>query len=155
MKIPIPPPKAQAPGDPALNPVREGEMDLESGAKEVMYIDGAQLFSVLVEIATNAWKARTRLAGSGQSEQQPPEFRRLERNIEAIIDSLAKFEIKAQDHTGEAFDFGLPIKVVASQPQPGIARDVVTETIRPTVTFRGKILQRGEVVIATPASEEG
>lgn len=154
MKIPMPPPKAQAPGDPGVNPLREGEMDLESDAKEVMYIDVAQLFSVLVEIATNAWKARTRLAGSGQSEQ-PPEFRRLERNIEAIIDSLAKLEVQAQDHTGVAFDFGLPIKVVASQPQPGITCDVVTETIRPTVTFRGKILQRGEVVIGTPEGEEG
>ena len=153
MKIPMPFRKAQAPGDPALTPEGDDDNNIESGAKEVMYIDGTQLFSVLVEVATNAWKARARLAGSGQGEQ-PPEFRRLERNIDAIIDSLAKFEILAQDHTGEAFDFGLPIKVVASQPQPGINRDVVTETIRPTVTFRGKILQRGEVVIATPLSEE-
>jgi len=153
MKIPMPFRKAQAPGDPVLTPERGDETNVEPGAKEVMYIDGTQLFTVLVEIATNAWKARSRLAGSGQGEQ-PPEFRRLERNIEAIIDSLAKFEIQAQDHTGEAFDFGLPIKVVASQPQPGINREVVTETIRPTVTYRGKILQRGEVVIATPLGEE-
>lgn len=153
MKIPMPFCKALAPGDPALRNQSNDDDNVQSESKEVMYIDGTQLIAVLVDVANNAWKARGRLVGSGQGEQ-PPEFRRLERNIDAIIDSLATIEIVAQDHTGERFDFGLPIRVVASQPQPGIDRDVVTETIKPTVTFRGKILQRGEVVIATPVSEE-
>jgi radical SAM superfamily enzyme YgiQ (UPF0313 family) len=84
------------------------------------------------------------------NEELPTERRRLERNIEAIVNSLQEFGVRVKDHTGEAYDYGQPIKVVASQPQAGISREVVTETIRPSVYWADHILQRGEVMIATP-----
>jgi hypothetical protein len=45
----------------------------------------------------------------------------------------------------------LPLKVVTSQPAPGIARETVIETIKPTIYWQQQIIQTGEVVIATPA----
>jgi hypothetical protein len=118
----------------------------------VISIEGTQLVSLLVEVATNAWKGQLRLA-KWPGEELPAERRRLERNFESILSSLEGFGVRVKDHTGEAYDYGQALKVVASQPQDGIAREVVTETIRPTVYWREHIIQRGEVVIATPQEE--
>jgi hypothetical protein len=56
-----------------------------------------------------------------------------------------------KDHTGDVFDYGMPLKVVTTQPSPGINKERVTETIKPTIYWQNKIIQMGEVVIATPA----
>jgi len=50
-----------------------------------------------------------------------------------------------------AFDYGLPLKVVTTQPTPGITKESVIETIKPTIYWQKQIIQMGEVVIATPA----
>jgi hypothetical protein len=39
---------------------------------------------------------------------------------------------------------------VTSQPTAGITKERVTETLKPTIYWRNKIIQMGEVVIATP-----
>lgn len=62
--------------------------------------------------------------------------------------------LEVKDHTGDAFDYGLPLKVVTTQPTPGITREMVVETIKPTIYWERQIIQAGEVVIATPAAGE-
>lgn len=118
----------------------------------VVAIDGAQFQSLLADVATNAWKGQLRLA-TWPGEELPAERKRLARNFESILSSLEGFGVRVKDHTGETYDYGQALKVVASQPQGGIAKEVVTETIRPTVYWRDQIIQRGEVVIATPQEE--
>jgi hypothetical protein len=115
-------------------------------------IDGTQFCSFLADVATNAWKGQLRLA-QWPGDELLAERKRLERNFESILSGLESFGVRVKDHTGEAYDYGQALKVVAAQPQDGIAREVVTETIRPTVYWRGHIIQRGEVVIATPHEE--
>ena len=87
-------------------------------------------------------------------EGQSPDHRRLARNVGAILDALATIQVQVKDHTGEAYDYGMPLKVVASEPRAGISREVVIETVRPTVIMGENLLQRGEVVIAVPNDEE-
>jgi len=118
----------------------------------VISIDGTQFRSFLAEVATNAWKGQLRLA-SWPGDELLAERKRLERNLESILVGLESFGVRVKDHTGEAYDYGQALKVVAAQPQDGIEREVVTETIRPTVYWREHIIQRGEVVIATPHEE--
>ena len=132
-----------------LRPADGGEPREKVG----MHIDSAAFMSMLIEVATNAWKAQRRLRARGQ-EEPDSDRRLLERNLDAVLSSLESFGVSVQDHTGDAYDYGQALKVVAAQPQDGIAREVVTETIRPTVTWNGHTLQRGEVVIATPKEHE-
>jgi hypothetical protein len=58
--------------------------------------------------------------------------------------------VKIQNHTSEPFDSGQSLEVIAFQPTAGISRDVVVETIRPTVYLKGIRIQMGQVVVATP-----
>ena len=41
--------------------------------------------------------------------------------------------LEIKDHTGDAFDYGLPLKVVTSQPTLGLTKESVLETIKPTI----------------------
>ncbi len=105
----------------------------------------------LVSIATHAWKARTRMRDAVSGEVVE-EMKKISRSIDGIFDSLAALDIEVKDHTGQPFDYGLPIKVVTTQPTAGIAKEQVIETLKPTIYWRQRIIQTGEVVLATPSS---
>jgi hypothetical protein len=154
MKIPIPDFRGRKPEIDDAAAEQLGRSAVDQVPKEVVHIDGSELLGMLCDVATNAWKAQVRLK-NWNSEETQSEGRRLERNVDAIMTSLEQFGVRVKDHTGEAYDYGQPIKVVAAQSQPGIDREVVTETIRPSVYWRTHTLQRGEVVIATPIEGQG
>jgi hypothetical protein len=154
MKIRVPRHLGASPDPGPPEPV--GQLTQQASEDEapmpVVRIDAAQFLSLLADVATNAWKGQLRLA-KWPGKDLPAERNRLERNFESILSSLEGFGVHVKDHTGQVYDYGQALKVVAAQSQEGIAREVVTETIRPTVYWREQLIQRGEVVIATPKEE--
>lgn len=109
-----------------------------------------RLLSVLTLIATQAWRAslktREGAAAAGQTE-----LRRVHRHVEAILEAVQGLEIEIKDWTGLAYDAGMALKVASFQPVRGLTREEIVETIKPSVTFRGQLLQLGEVVVGTPS----
>jgi len=103
----------------------------------------------LAAIATNAWKAKAKMIDATTGEPRE-EMRRVYRHIESIFDAFQQIGLELKDHTGDAFDYGLPLNVITTQPTPGIEKERVIETIKPTIYWNDLILQEGEVVIATP-----
>lgn len=122
-------------------------------AKTTVVLTGNEFLPVLVEVATQAWKAKQRLEKSPATERSE-DFARIARHVEAILDSLAELGLEIKNHTGEAYDYGQSLTVVASEQREGISHEVVTETIRPTIFLRGHRIQQGEVVIDTPVSRK-
>ena len=72
-----------------------------------------------------------------------------------MFQSLSGIGMEVKDRTGEAFDYGLPEKVLTAQPQPGLTREIIIETVRPTIYWNTQIAQPGEVVIGTPPEISG
>lgn len=109
---------------------------------------------VLLSIATNAWRIRTRLTDSTtrepREEMGTDDLKKVVRYLDSMFESLSGIGMEVKDRTGEAFDYGLPEKVVAAQPQAGLSKEIVLETLRPTIYFGRQIAQQGEVVIGTP-----
>jgi len=105
----------------------------------------------LVSIATNTWRAKTKMvdASTGQIRE---DLRRIDRHIEAIYRALAGAGISVRDHTGDPYDEGQPMKVVASKPVPGLARKYVSETLLPSIFWNNRLLQNGEIEIAIPSA---
>jgi len=124
-----------------------------AGAKERAQ-DGvrmsAELAKTVAAIATNAWKAQAKMIDPVNKEVKT-ELRSIQRHVEGILESLRDIGVEIQDHTDTAFDYGLPLKVITSQPAPGLKKERVVETFKPTIYWQGQIIQIGEVVIATPA----
>lgn len=100
----------------------------------------------LAELATGLWRLR-----EGMLRVEPNEGRPASRHLEAIWDLLMQAGFEIQDHTRSPYDPGLSLKVLAFQPTPGLARETVIETIKPTIYWNDERIQMGEVIVGTPA----
>lgn len=78
------------------------------------------------------------------------EHRPLARHVTAILDTLEGVGLTLRDRETEAYDYGLPEKVVAAERSAAVSRETVLETIRPTLFFRNQIVKAGEIIIALP-----
>jgi len=107
---------------------------------------------LLADLATGVWRLRRRVRG-GPGGADPGELRRLQRELDAAVDRLTEAGVEVIDHTGELYDPGKSLRVLAFQPTDGVERDVVGETLRPTVSYQGQWLQMGEVIVHTPPQE--
>lgn len=105
--------------------------------------------SAFCEVAVNAWRARRRMTDKHTGEVKD-EHKSTYRSIEGIIASLQGIGFELRDREGEGYDFGLPEKVIASEKRSGISREIVAETIRPSIFYRDQLIKPGEIIIATP-----
>lgn len=106
---------------------------------------------VFVSIATNIWRAKNKMMDAGTGEVRE-DMKRVDRHIEAICRSLAEVGIVIRDHTGDFYDEGQPMKVVASKPTPGLDRKRVSDTLLPSIFWNNRLVQNGEIEISTPVT---
>ncbi|WP_030430622.1 hypothetical protein [Allokutzneria albata] len=99
----------------------------------------------LADVATAVWRLRAKLA-----DQDSP----VHRHAQTAMDALAEAGIEVQSYRDQGYDPGLAIRVLAFQPRPGLTREIIVETIRPTVYLHGKVISMGEVIVGTPVEDE-
>lgn len=105
------------------------------------------------ELATGLWRIQRsvhRFVESGGL----GELRAVCRHVESTLDVLAKEEVEIRDDTGTEYVPGMALTVVAFQPTEGTVHETVYETIRPSVYYKGRLIQRGQVIVATAKSVE-
>lgn len=115
--------------------------------------DDGLLEKSIAAIATNTWRAKAKMADPTTGEIRE-EMKRVGRHIEAIYRNLAELGIVIQDHTGEAYDEGQPMKVIASKPTPGLDKKRVSETLLPSIFWNDRLIQNGEIEIAVPITSD-
>lgn len=123
--------------------------DADKGREESRSATGHQAF--LAEIGTGLWRLRQKMVQPG-TDRPLEEMRRAYRHLESVWDALEKDGVKIYDHTGEDFDAGRSINVLAYQPTAGLTRERVLETIKPTIYVNSERVQMGEVIVGTPES---
>ncbi|MFT3784378.1 MAG: hypothetical protein QM790_20400 [Nibricoccus sp.] len=107
----------------------------------------------LANLATQVWRARNRIIDPATGEPRE-EMRRLHRHIEGAMDTFGLMGVVINDWVNQPYDAGLPVKVLTFQPTPDVQRDVVLEAVRPTVIWKDRLLQMGEVIVGIPPSTE-
>ena len=110
-----------------------------------------ELLDMAADVGTLVWRIRQRLVGTGELAKP---LQRLSRDVERTWDALAQGGIEIKDHTGGDYDGGMALRVITSQPVPGLARQQITETLKPTVYYKDRIIQMGEVVVGVPEETE-
>ena len=110
--------------------------------------------TLIVDLANVSW-ALQRKSCDPVTNERKEEFRPIARHIDQLSEYLEELGVKIQNHTNEPFDSGQSLEVIAFQPTAGISRDVVVETIRPTVYIKGIRIQMGQIVVATPEQTQG
>lgn len=105
------------------------------------------LIKMTAEIGTTAWRIQRRLTSTGESSDI---IKRVSRDLESVHDALTQGGIEIKDHTGEKYDGGMALNVIAFQPSPGITKELVIETIKPTIYHKNKMVQMGQVIVGVP-----
>lgn len=103
----------------------------------------------LQDLATRIWRAQKQLDKALQNTDDA-QLERFARRFEEISETLNDYGIEILDHTGQNYDVGLNLTVLQFEPTPGIAREVISETIKPSLRMHG-VLVPGQVVVAAPS----
>jgi hypothetical protein len=147
------------PNAPLAQPPIDEIADLAHRPRARIEVTLEDLSKLLTSITTNTWKARGRVRSDPKGDDLREEIKRddikkIARHLDLIFDALTEFGVEIRDRTNEAYDYGLPDKIVSSVPRPGLTRELIVETLKPTVFWHSHIIQGGEVVIAVPAVAE-
>lgn len=107
----------------------------------------------LADVGTGLWRLRQKMLQPG-TDRPMEEMRRAYRHFESVWDALTQAGVQIRDHTGELVPEGgiYALKTIAYQPTPGISREKVIETVRPTIYFLDEMIQMGEVIVGTPVT---
>ena len=100
--------------------------------------------------ATNLWRARRKIAKSGVAESR--EGKQVARYLRATQEALDQAGVVIQDHDGSEFHPDLLIEVMAVTEDASLSRDVVVETVRPSVYLGDRRIQMGQVIVAGPGT---
>ena len=86
---------------------------------------------MLVELATGVWRLRGKLAANepDDTENSAKLLRSLMRQVNSMADALREAGVHVQDHTGEPFDAGQSVDMVAYAVSDAVGRETVVETI--------------------------
>lgn len=106
-------------------------------------------FRVIVSVATNAWRAWYELLDPGTGQVRSG-TENLATHVQSIFQNLSEFGIVIHDHTGEAYDESQSLNVLETIPTPGLDKTLIMETVLPSISWNNRLLQNGEVKIATP-----
>src|SRR5260370_16553567 len=125
----------------ALGPqLRELLEAKEISGTAVRYGVPPQVVRSMTNVATNIWKARVKMLDAASGEVRE-EMKRVYRHVEAALEGMLEMGLEVKDHTGDAFDYGLPLKVITAQPTPGITRESVIETLNPPTYWQTHLIQ--------------
>jgi hypothetical protein len=75
------------------------------------------------------------------------------KHLERLFAHLESREITIQDKTGEPYDAGMSLRVVSAEQRTDLSRELIVETITPTVFCRENIIHAGEVIVGKPATK--
>ena len=131
---------------PAANASEAGKTSLEDPAAPQK-----EFLEFLADLSTGLWRLRQKMVQPGTNDPLD-EMRRAYRHLESTCDVLAEAGVQILDHTNELIPEGgiYALKTIAYQPTPGLTREHVIETIKPTVYYKNQMIQMGEVIIGTP-----
>lgn len=104
--------------------------------------------SLLADLATGLWRLRYRMLKPG-SEDPIEGMEKPYRYLESAWSTLTRAKVEIQDHIGKPYYPGMA-RAIAFEPKSGYTREMVIETLRPTIYLKGKSIQVGQVIVATP-----
>ena len=106
-----------------------------------------KLIDMAADIGTLVWRVQRRLTAMGKLTK---ELQRVSRDVESTRDALTQRGIEIKDHTGQDYITGMALRVIASQPVPGLTQQQIVETLKPTIYHKDKIIQMGDVIVGIP-----
>lgn len=126
----------------------------KGGTCEVRDCELPKLIGLVADIATGIWRIKNKFSAIN-IDDLPEEIKKAYRHVESTLDALSSARVDVRDHTGEKYPHGNPqLDAIAFQPSSAVHVEMITETIKPSIFYNDKLIQRGEVIVATPDTTE-
>lgn len=165
MNFPFPrhsPPKANIPSDAALadpnapdataSEVLETTPTMPSIALQSLPQSLQDDVRFLSTLCTRIWRFERQLVRVAESDPSDNHDRLL-RRFESIAEALREAHIEISDHDGQSYDSGLNLTVVQWEPREELKREMILETVKPSLRIR-QLLIPGEVIVGQPIAPE-
>ena len=108
-----------------------------------------KLIGLLADVATGIWRIKNKFSAVGVNDL-PDEIKKAYRHVESTWDALASAKVEVRDHTKEKYVAGMALNVIAFKPSSSVHTEMITETIKPSIFYNGKLIQMGDVIVETP-----
>jgi hypothetical protein len=99
----------------------------------------------LVEHAIELWRLETRLKPVLNDSDEIKEL--IVNSINKLKRYLEKNDIAVIDYTSQKYNEGLNLEILAIEKDINITESIIKETKEPTVTHKGKVINKGKVII--------
>ena len=99
----------------------------------------------LVEHAIELWRLETRLKPVLNDSDEIKEL--IVNSINKLKKYLEKNDIAVIDYTSQKYNEGLNLEILAIEKDINITESIIKETKEPTVTHKGKVINKGKVII--------
>jgi hypothetical protein len=123
-------------------PATDKETDKENSAPP------RDLDQFIAGMATGLWRLKKKIVDP-KTDEPFEETRGVYRHFGYTWDVLVQAEVQIHDHTDLPYEAGMALKVIAFQPIPGFDSEKIIETIKPSIYYKGKLMQMGEVIVGT------
>jgi hypothetical protein len=104
----------------------------------------------LIDLGTGVWRIRRKIEGLSR---MPKEIKDALYSLESTWASMSEGGVEIVDHSG-TIPLKNEAKVVEVREIPNLTRDQVIETVKPTIMFKGEVIQVGEVVMGRAVKPE-
>ena len=105
---------------------------------------------LLADIVNGLWRLKNKMVDEETSEPLD-EMRKAFRHFESIRDALKSAGVNINEHEKNSpFDSGLALNVLSFQPMSGLNREIIIETIKPSIFYKDRPIQTGQVIVGTP-----
>ena len=116
-------------------------------------VNPERMLQMLAAVATALWRVRSKLEDESVNEM-PFALRNLPRHIQAACDALKAGGVEVVDPSGQSYVAGMAVTPIAFQPVEGVMVEVIHETIKPTVFYENRLIQRADVIVARPMDDD-
>jgi hypothetical protein len=130
------------------------QLELSEIRKDIQYSIAPRFLEIsiqtndLVELSIDFWRMEqriNRMAGTLPKEQKEI----LENSLQKIKRYLNKNDIEIVDHTGQKYNEGLNLEILAVEKDEGIKNTIIKETKEPTILHKGQVVHIGKVIVVS------
>jgi len=116
---------------------------------EVLDCELPKLIALIADVATSIWRIKNKFSAVN-IDDLPDEIKKAYRHVESTCDALASVKVEVRDHTNKKYVAGMALNVIAFQPSSSVRTEMITETIKPSIFYNGKLIQMGDVIVERP-----
>ncbi len=102
----------------------------------------------ITELATEIWRIEQRLAKTSDKISDVHK-KGLDNSVQRLKRYLQKFDVEIQDHTGQKYNDGFNFDILSREQDSSLEYPIIKETIEPTISYRGRIVKKAKVILAS------